>query len=164
MVRCASSGFNSITLVNYSLVKENYNALIQRGRKDFTYIRPGELNHKSQAVQVLGYSRENLTPRYSPVTQPQRLNLPDVSTGLGSWSHASLQTYTVGSHPSKHVDQEHALQGPLLSAEDIPLPVLPRIWPGSTAHVLLAAEQSRTEYLPGQVSWPGAVSLLAEQK
>lgn len=35
---------------------------------------------------------------------------------------------------------------------------------GQAPHVLLAAERSRAEYLPGQMSWPGAVSLLAEQK
>lgn len=124
MVCCGSPGFNSITLVNYSLVKENYSALIQRGRKDFsdcqaaiTYVRPGQLNHKSQAVQVLGYGRENLTPRHSPVTQPQRLNLPEVSTG-GSPGHVLL---------FRHVDQDHALQGPLLSEENIPLPALPHM-------------------------------------
>lgn len=102
MVRCGSSGFNSITLVNCSLAKENYNALIQRGRKDFsdcqaavTYVRPGQLNHKSQTVQVLGCGRENLTPRHSPVTQPQRLTLPDVSTGLGSPGHMLLFRHTL---------------------------------------------------------------------
>lgn len=120
MVRCGSSGFNSITLVNGSLAKENYNALIQRGRKDFsdcqaavTYVRPGQLNHKSQTVQVLGCGRENLTPRHSPVTQPQRLTLPDVSTGLGFPGHMLLFRHRITSLQTRWSASRSARSAPV---------------------------------------------------
>lgn len=120
MVRCGSSGFNSITLVNCSLVKENYNALIQRGRKDFsdcqaavTYVRPGQLNHKSRTVQVLGCGRENLTPRHSPVTQPQRLTLPDVSTGLGFPGHMLLFRHRITSLQTRWSASRSARSAPV---------------------------------------------------